>query len=64
MTTWNKTGLVVGTLSRVDLINLIRDSEEPILREHFATWITLLEGADEFVISLPYKGKQNPTVEE
>lgn len=61
---WNKTGTIVGRLSRSDLVYLIRDSERPEMRERLAMWLTILEGSDEFVVSCPYKGDKKPTVEE
>ena len=61
---WNKTGTIVGRISRSDLVYLIRDSCKPEMRERFARWIVLLEGDEEFVVSLPYTGEEKPTIEE
>jgi len=64
MTTWNKTGTVVGSFSQADLIDLIEDSTNNAKRRQFAVWLSMLKETDCLVVSLPYKGSQKPTVEE
>ena len=66
MQVWNKTGTVVGGLSRSDLIRIIRDSNDAEMRERCARWLVLIVEEDEgaLTVSLPYLGGGKPTIEE
>lgn len=64
--TWNKTGLVVGSLDRDRLFDVILHCKDVEFREKVLIWLEWIteHNEDHLVVSVPYHGKGKPTVEE